>query len=105
MVMLVPLMILAVLSLVGGFVGLGNHFEHFLTPVFGAPEAAEAASHGTELLLMGVSVGVALFGWLLAYVLYCSGPNFRRRSLTRSAVFIKRLCTSITSTNFMLRSS
>ncbi|MGA2946494.1 MAG: NADH-quinone oxidoreductase subunit L, partial [Candidatus Sulfotelmatobacter sp.] len=35
MVMLVPLMILALLSLVGGLVGIGNHFEHFLAPVFG----------------------------------------------------------------------
>jgi NADH-quinone oxidoreductase subunit L len=70
MVMLVPLMILALLSLFGGFVGWGNHFEHFLAPVFGATEAVEASSHGTELLLMGVSVAVALAGWWLAYLLY-----------------------------------
>src|SRR5205807_3528279 len=44
MVMLVPLMILAVLSLIGGLVGWGNHFEHFLAPVFGTGEAVEAAS-------------------------------------------------------------
>jgi len=68
--MLVPLMILALLSLFGGFVGWGNHFEHFLAPVFGATEAVEASSHGTELLLMGVSVAVALAGWWLAYLLY-----------------------------------
>ena len=79
MVMLVPLMILAVLSLVGGFVGWGNHFEHFLTPVFGAPEAAETAGRSTELLLMGVSVGVALFGWWLAYVLYCKRPELPQK--------------------------
>jgi NADH-quinone oxidoreductase subunit L len=71
MVMLVPLMILALLSLVGGFVGWGNRFEHFLAPVFGAGEpAAEAASGMTEWLLMGVSVAVALLGWWLAYLLY-----------------------------------
>jgi NADH-quinone oxidoreductase subunit L len=71
MVMLVPLMILAVLSLVGGFVGWGNHFEHFLAPVFGTAEAtAEVASSITERLLMGVSVAVALLGWWLAYQLY-----------------------------------
>src|SRR5271166_5018257 len=56
MVMLVPLMILAVLSLVGGFVGWGNHFEHFLAPVFGTGEVAETASRSTELLLMAISV-------------------------------------------------
>src|SRR5579863_4013450 len=68
-VMLAPLVILAFLSVFGGFVGIGNRFEHFLAPVFGAPEAADAASHGTEMLLMGVSVAVALLGWWLAYLL------------------------------------
>jgi NADH-quinone oxidoreductase subunit L len=71
MVMLVPLMILALLSLVGGLVGWGNHFEHFLAPVFGAAETtAETGSSVTEWLLMGVSVAVALLGWWLAYLLY-----------------------------------
>ena len=71
MVMLVPLMILALLSLFGGFVGWGNHFEHFLVPVFGAGEpASEGATSVTEWLLMGVSVAVALSGWWLAYLLY-----------------------------------
>ena len=78
MVMLVPLMILALLSVVGGLVGIGNRFEHFLEPVFGsgmATEAAgEAASRSTELLLMGISVAVALAGLILAWVLYVSKP-------------------------------
>src|SRR5207245_5397302 len=49
--MLVPLMLLAVLSLVGGWVGIpevmggGNHFETFLAPVFEtAATAGEAAA-------------------------------------------------------------
>jgi NADH-quinone oxidoreductase subunit L len=75
MVMLAPLMILALLSLVGGLVGIGDHFEHFLAPVFGTGEAVEAASRGTELLLMGVSVVVAVSGWALAYWLYCLRPE------------------------------
>jgi len=74
MVMLVPLMILAALSLVGGLVGIGDRFEHFLAPVFGTAEVAEGAVEGasrsTEYLLMGVSVTVALLGWYLAYLLY-----------------------------------
>jgi NADH-quinone oxidoreductase subunit L len=77
MVMLVPLMILAVLSVIGGLVGIGNRFEHFLEPVFGtgvAEAAGEAASHGPELLLMGVSITVAVLGFILAYVLYVSKP-------------------------------
>jgi NADH-quinone oxidoreductase subunit L len=79
MVMLVPLMILAVLSLFGGFVGWGNHFENFLAPVFGTTEAAEAASHSTELLLMGVSVAVALLGCWLAYLLYYAKPELPQK--------------------------
>jgi NADH-quinone oxidoreductase subunit L len=77
-VMLVPLMILALLSVVGGLVGIGNGFEHFLAPVFGTGEAAsaagEGASHGMELLLMFVSVLVAASGAVLAWVLYVSKP-------------------------------
>src|ERR1035441_641051 len=80
MVMLVPLMILAVLSIFGGFVGWGNRFEHFLGPLFGGGEvAAEAASSITEKVLMGVSVLVAASGWLLAYVLYCARPELPQK--------------------------
>jgi NADH-quinone oxidoreductase subunit L len=83
MVMLIPLMILAVLSLVGGLVGIGGRFEHFLAPVFGSPDSAEAAgeaaSHLTEYLLMGVSVTVAVLGFLLAYVLYVSKPHLPQK--------------------------
>src|ERR1035441_84438 len=83
MVMLVPLMILAVLSIVGGLVGIGNRFENFLAPVFGSGEvseaAGEAASRGTELLLMGISVAVAVMGFLLAFVLYVSKPYLPRK--------------------------
>ena len=78
MVMLIPLMILAVLSVVGGLVGIGNHFEHFLAPVFGTGAiiegATEAAGGYTEYLLMGISVLAALLGAFLAYVLYLSKP-------------------------------
>jgi NADH-quinone oxidoreductase subunit L len=79
MVMLVPLMILAVLSLVGGLVGIGNRFENFLAPVFGSMEGAEGTSHGTELLLMGVSVAVAFLGWWVAYLLYYKRPELPQR--------------------------
>jgi len=83
MVMLVPLMILAALSLVGGLVGIGNRFEHFLAPVFGATEVAEGAvegaGRGTEYLLMGASVTVALLGWWLAYLLYHKRKDLPRK--------------------------
>jgi NADH-quinone oxidoreductase subunit L len=75
-VMLVPLMILALLSLVGGFVGYHNAFEHFLDPVFGrgAVETGEAAGGATEHILMGASIAAAVLGWIFAYVLYVSKP-------------------------------
>ncbi len=87
-VMLGPLVILALLSIVGGFVGYGNRFEHFLAPVFqGARDVAqeasgESASHSLEYLLMGVSISVAALGWLLAYWLYSRRPQLPARIAT-----------------------
>jgi NADH-quinone oxidoreductase subunit L len=84
-VMLGPLVILAVLSVVGGFVGYGNRFEHFLAPVFQgagavAREGAREAGDSTiEYLLMAVSVSVAGLGWLLAYLLYSRLPQLPAR--------------------------
>jgi NADH-quinone oxidoreductase subunit L len=83
LVMTVPLMVLALLAVIGGWVGvpaaLGGHneFEHFLDPVFagaGAP-VAEAASHGTEIILAVVSVLTALLGFFVAYQLYFRKPG------------------------------
>ena len=74
-VMLVPLIILAFLSLVGGLVGIHNGFQHFLEPVFGAEFPKAIAEPGnTEWLLMGVSVLFSIAGLILAYVLYVSKP-------------------------------
>jgi NADH-quinone oxidoreductase subunit L len=86
-VMLAPLVILAVLSVVGGFVGYGNRFEHFLAPAFAEParEVAQetareaAADSSLEHMLMGVSISVAALGWLLAYLLYYRLPKLPAR--------------------------
>ena len=73
-VMLVPLEILAVLAVVGGYVGLphvlggGAWFGRFLAPSTGVHETALAA--GTELLLMALSVAVALAGIFAARAVY-----------------------------------
>ena len=76
-VMLGPLVILAILSVVGGWVGIGGRFEHFLSPVFqgAAAElahgtAGEATGKWTEILLTLISVGAAVLGLYLAYLLY-----------------------------------
>ncbi len=79
MVMLVPLMILALLSTIGGFVGIGNWFDGFLSPVFGQAQAVETAGHGTELLLMGISVLLAVSGAVIAWVLYVSNPELPQK--------------------------
>jgi NADH-quinone oxidoreductase subunit L len=85
-VMLGPLVILAVLSVVGGFVGYGNRFEHFLAPVFRvastqvAQEASREAGDSTlEPLLMAISISVAGLGWLLAHLLYSRRPQLPAR--------------------------
>jgi NADH-quinone oxidoreductase subunit L len=101
--MLGPLVILAVLATIGGWVGVphvlggSNHFESFMRPVI-EHEAAAPATHntpnpeapnpaqagtaephgdtGTELALTGVSVLTALSGFGLAYLFY-----YKRREL------------------------
>jgi NADH-quinone oxidoreductase subunit L len=80
--MTVPLMILAVLSVVGGYVGVpkalggSNHFEHFLVPIIKevGPVQPPQYSHAVEYLLMGTSVGIAAFGFALAYLFYIKNP-------------------------------
>jgi NADH-quinone oxidoreductase subunit L len=83
-IMLIPLVLLAILSFVGGWVGvpeaLGGHneFEHFLAPVFSVSAAAEtevAASHGLELGLAAVSVATAVLGFLIALYFYWLKPG------------------------------
>jgi len=81
--MVIPLMILALLSLVGGWFALPamwggpDYFSAFLQPVFGAPEAAgaEAAAHNMELILSGVALVTALIGLAIAWWLYISRPD------------------------------
>jgi NADH-quinone oxidoreductase subunit L len=77
--MTIPLIILAVLSMVGGFIGvpevLGGHHElaHFLAPVFRNPYLAkttEALSANTEMTLMAISVGGAIIALIYAYIKY-----------------------------------
>src|SRR5208283_875221 len=85
-IMLGPLVVLAILSLYRGFVGWGNHFEHFLDPVFKAAAepgmqepVREAGEKSLEYILMGISVSVAALGWLLAHLLYSSRPQLPGR--------------------------
>ncbi len=94
--MTVPLMILAFLSLVGGFVGIpiieGAHvFGEWISPVFapakailsGGHHAAHHPSVGFELLLMAVSLGIAIVGLLAARWMYVKEPDAADRMVKR----------------------
>ncbi len=86
-VMLFPLAVLAILSLIGGWVGipaaLGGHnqIEHFLDPVFASTAISASAlnadrvSHGLELGLAAISVLTALSGLFIAYIFYYKKPG------------------------------
>jgi NADH-quinone oxidoreductase subunit L len=90
-----PLAALAILSVVGGYIGLPawtgvtNRFEHFLEPVLRVPEAHHAAAHsgGEELLLTGLSVGIAFLGIFLAYRFYVAKPGTADRVTARIRAF------------------
>ncbi|MGE5204835.1 MAG: NADH-quinone oxidoreductase subunit L [Chlamydiota bacterium] len=82
-VMLVPMVILAILAVIGGYIGvpraLGgrNHFQHFLAPVFSAastPGHGEAAAEGTagisEIMATVISIAMAFLGLFFAWLLY-----------------------------------
>ena len=77
--MTIPLVILALLSIVGGFIGvpeaLGGHhwLEHFLAPVFEKSTAllvVPELSKSTEITLMCISVGGAVLAIMYAYIKY-----------------------------------
>jgi len=102
-VMLVPLLVLALLSVIGGWIGVpgslggNNRFEKLLGAVFPSstpasngehPVAGEAtppekqtegaeseASRGTELIFTAISVFAAVLGFGLAWVLYYRNPK------------------------------
>ncbi|MGB0036885.1 MAG: NADH-quinone oxidoreductase subunit L [Candidatus Acidiferrales bacterium] len=96
--MTVPLMILALLSTVGGWVaapalwGGTNYFEKFLEPVFAVKSAnavevqpadfvtrlfglSGSAQTQEELILAGVSVCIALIGFFVAWWFYIRNPK------------------------------
>ena len=118
-VMLVPLVILAILSVVGGWVGVpgslggGNKFDKFLAPVFhsSTPSAngehaaagemipAEKETEGpepqtgrsTELLFTAISVAAAFLGLGLAWMLYQKRPELPERIATS----LNGFCTTV----------
>jgi NADH-quinone oxidoreductase subunit L len=87
--MTIPLWILAVLSTLGGFLGLpglvGEHanvLHNWLEPVFEPAYrnfTQHEASHATEGILMAVSLGIAIAGIFLARYFYTQRPGLADR--------------------------
>jgi NADH-quinone oxidoreductase subunit L len=71
--MLGPLVILALLSICGGWIGI-ERFSAFLMPSTGA-RVAESATPHLELYLTAAAVAVALLGWFIADRLYRQKPE------------------------------
>lgn len=87
-VMTIPLIVLAVLSVIGGWIGIphvlgavlpghpGNLLDHWFEGVIAMPEAEGAhGSSAVEMALMGVSVSLAALSALLAYTFYVVSPE------------------------------
>ncbi len=90
LVITLPLMVLGLLAVVGGYLGvphvlgsllghIPNYLEHFLAPVFAqTQELYGISAHGTpaaEFGLMGISIGIAVCGIFLAYIMYIKNPS------------------------------
>ncbi len=83
--MTLPLMVLAVLSVLGGMLnvphvlGGGEWLAHFMEPLFENAKSVNPAlmaelhiEYSTEYMLMGISIGAAIVSALVAYVMYVS---------------------------------
>jgi NADH-quinone oxidoreductase subunit L len=119
--MLVPLILLAILSVAGGWIGIphalggGDRFGNFLNPVtrgVGAPASFEQVSIAmrtgapiptteapprpedpkTERMLTGFSVLAAVLGWLLADTLYRRKPELPARMAASSRALYRLVC-------------
>jgi NADH-quinone oxidoreductase subunit L len=102
--MTVPLIILAVLSVVGGFLGvphvlghplhIPNLIEGWLHPIFATGTALLPAHTGdhstTEFMLMGVSIVIAVSGIMMARTLYSKGVQ-RAQALAQRLSFAYKL--------------
>ena len=94
----IPLIILALLAVVGGWIGIpeifmhgGHRLEAFLDPVFAQSKALmvkHTIPHATEYILMGVSVGLALAALLFSIKKY---SNYKKEKSKEETGFGKIL--------------
>jgi NADH:ubiquinone oxidoreductase subunit 5 (chain L)/Multisubunit Na+/H+ antiporter, MnhA subunit len=83
--MTLPLIILAILSIIGGFIGIPEVFVHggdkltaFLAPVI-APADTHSVSHSTEYMLMALSTGLVILVIIVAWFRF---RNYQRSEAT-----------------------
>lgn len=84
MSILIPLLVLALLSILGGFIGFptASAINSFLAPVIGGGHHGTAGggdlhhvSNSLMFSMMGISTGIAIVGILLAYLMYIKQPD------------------------------
>ncbi|HKL25783.1 MAG TPA: NADH-quinone oxidoreductase subunit L [Desulfuromonadales bacterium] len=89
LVITIPLMVLGLLAVIGGYVGVpavlggANHIHHFLEPVFGHAQEAynigikEALYHNyaVEYFMIALSIAMAFLGIAAATVMYLMKPE------------------------------
>jgi NADH-quinone oxidoreductase subunit L len=85
--MTIPLVVLAILAVIGGFIGIpevfmkdGHALEHFLSPIFAASyklKEAHLADHSTEYMLMIVSVSLAAIAIAIAVRKFSKKPDLQ----------------------------
>ncbi len=86
-IMLIPLIVLAILSVIGGWVGIphviseilpghpANLLENWFAPIIKKIPDLAVADPAMEWGLMGASVGLALISTIVAYQLYVKNPG------------------------------
>jgi NADH-quinone oxidoreductase subunit L len=95
LVMTIPLIVLAFLSVVGGWIGIpeslsefipghpGNWLEHWFDGSIVPVEPLAGSSSVIELSLMGVSVAIAAISAIIAFTYYVSEPERPKRFVAR----------------------
>lgn len=85
-IMTIPLVVLGVLSVIGGWIGIPhvigatlgdipNVWEHWLHPLIRPIPGWQPIDHNTEWILMGVSVSLATISAIVAYHFYVKSPE------------------------------
>ncbi len=103
MSILIPLLVLALLSILGGFIGFPtvSAINSFLAPVIGGGHHGMVdggnlhhVSKSLMFSMMGISTGIAVAGILLAYLMYIKNPDLPAKivgkfKLTYNIIFNK----------------